>query len=154
GFDERFDRLFEASAPTSGIVGVRDARYLNWRYRDNPLYESHVLMSEQGGRLQGYLVFTESGGMLNVKDVFPPGNSSSVRDLIAEAIRLGYRRRVASISFTALEGNPVLPLFEEFGFRLRQDGSQMFAYAPAASPIREMITRAESWYLTVGDRDV
>ena len=112
------------------------------------------MLSEEGGRLIGYLLFMEADGMLNIKDVFPPARPAAVRDLIAAAIREGYRRGSASVSFTALEGNPLLPTFEEFGFRPRPDGSQMFAYSPPNSPCREDLAKPESWYLTVGDRDV
>ena len=32
-------------------IGVRDARYLTWRYADNPLYKSHAVLAVRDGRL-------------------------------------------------------------------------------------------------------
>ena len=153
-FDEQFDRLFDESAPAARIVGVRDARYLNWRYADNPLYQTDALLAEEGNRLRGYLLFTVQDGVANVKDVFPPGSDDVARDLIVAMIREGRRRGLKSLNITALEGNPLLPIFVEFGFRLRPESSQMFAYAAADRPWRAAVTDGTSWFVTVGDRDV
>jgi hypothetical protein len=153
-FDERFDRLCEEHAQAAAVVGVRDARYLNWRYADNPQYESHAILAEDAGRLCGYLVFTSSDDQLYIKDVFPPSDAGVLRDLIAAAIREGDRQGMHSVSLTVLESNPVVPVLEEFGLSQRPDDSQMFAYAPADSPLHQSVLNPHAWYLTVGDRDV
>lgn len=153
-FDQRFDELFARHRSATVILGVRDARYLNWRYADNPLYETSAILAEEGDQLRGYLLFTEKNGHMMVKDVFPPSSPAVLDDLICRVVQEGYRRLVGTVSVTALEGNPALPAFEKFGFSQRPDGSRMFAYAPAASRLAEFIAHAPSWYLTVGDRDI
>lgn len=153
-FDERFDRLFERAAPRLRIVGVRDARFLNWRYAECPLYESHLITAENGDELSGYLVFTVEDGVGLIKDVFPPGDDATAEDLISAMIGEGRRRGLASLSFTALESNPLLPIIAAYGFRKRADSSQMFAYARPDAPWRDAVLDKEAWYLTVGDRDV
>ncbi|HUG92677.1 MAG TPA: hypothetical protein VML55_17685, partial [Planctomycetaceae bacterium] len=153
-FDDRFDALFADAAASLRVVGVRDSRYLNWRYSENPLYESHLLTSSDGGRLRGYLVFTIQDGVGQIKDVFPPGDEAAVRDLIQAAIGEGRRRGLASLSFTALEGNPLLPVFSDCAFRRRTGISQMFGYARPDAPWRAAVLDKAAWFLTVGDRDV
>jgi len=155
-FDDRFDRLFAESVNSAHIIGVRDARYLNWRYADNPLYESQLLTAEaeEDGRLRGYLVFTVDEGVGHIKDLFPPGDETVLCDLIAGMIRVGRRLGLTSLSIACLEGNPVLPLLERFGFRLRLGTSRMFAYGSEGRPWSESVTQHAAWFLTVGDRDV
>jgi len=153
-FDDRYDRLFEEHTNCSRVVGVRDARYLNWRYAENPLYQTHALEAREGNRLLGYLLFIAESDVLQIKDVFPPGNEAAARDLIAGVIREGRKRRLQSASITTLEGNSLDPLLAEFGFHPRAETSEMFAYAPESSPLRDVVLDAHSWFVTVGDRDV
>ena len=153
-FDDRYDRLFDESAGCARVVGVRDGRYLNWRYAENPLYETHALEASEGNRLRGYLLFRVEEESASIKDVFPPNDETVARDLIAAMIREGRRRGLKSVSVTTLEGNPWDARFAEFGFRRRPGSSQMFGYASAESPWRDVVLDKQSWFLTVGDRDV
>ncbi len=153
-FDERYDRLFDESARCARAIGVRDGRYLNWRYAENPLYATHALEASEGGRLRGYLLFRVEGDSASIKDVFPPNDEAAARDLIAAMIHGGRRRGLKSASMTTLEGNPWDARFAEFGFRLRPESSEMFGYAPADCAWRDIVLDKQSWFLTVGDRDV
>lgn len=153
-FDDGYDHLFDEAAACARVIGVRDARYLNWRYADNPLYRTHAIEAREGGRLRGYLLFIVQGDAASIKDVFPPNDETVARDLIAAMIREGRRLGLKSVSITTLEGNPFDARFAEFGFRRRLESSQMFAYARADSPWRDVVLDNDSWFLTVGDRDV
>lgn len=153
-FDDRYDGLFEEAAGRARIVGVRDADYLNWRYADNPLYETRALEARDGNRLRGYLLYTIQDDVANIKDIFPPGDGRVARDLIAGMIRKGRKLGLKSLSVATLEGNPVDPYFAEFGFRRRPEISEMFAYASPDSPWCDMVLDGNAWFLTVGDRDV
>ena len=153
-FDDRYDRLFDESTRCARVVGVRDGRYLNWRYAENPLYKTHALEAREGNRLGGYLLFRVEGESASIKDVFPPHDETVARDLIAAMIREGRKRGLKSASVTTLEGNPWDARFAEFGFRRRPDSSQMFAYASPGCPWRDVVLDKQSWFLTVGDRDV
>lgn len=153
-FDERYDHLFDDSAGCARVVGVRDGRYLNWRYAENPLYGTHALEASEGGRLRGYLLFVVDGDTASIKDLFPPNDEAVARDLIAAMIRHGRKRGLKSLSVATLEGNPLDARFAEFGFRRRPESSQMFAHARADSPWRDVVLEKRSWFVTVGDRDV
>ena len=153
-FGDHYDRLFEENATCARVVGVRDARYLNWRYAANPLYKTHAVEAWDDGRLRGYLLFIIQDRTAQIKDVFPPQDQAVVGDLVAAAIRQARKRGLQSASFTALDGNPLLAQLQRLGFRRRPDGSMMYAYAPEGSPLREVILEQRNWFLTVGDRDV
>jgi len=153
-FDGRFDRLFERAEATRRVLGVRDSRYLDWRYARNPLYRTHAILAEDGEQLAGYLLFTRGQAMVHVKDVLVAGGRAAQRDLIAALIRLSRKTRSASISAAVLEGHPLEGTLTRFGFARRPDCSQMFGYAPMESPLREVVLDRSSWMVSVGDRDV
>jgi hypothetical protein len=153
GMDERFDELFDRSASRTGIVGVRDSRYLQWRYAANPLYRSEVVRAEQHGRLAGYLVFTEEDGALVVKDIFPGTDATVTADLLAAVTRIGRERHLRSATFTVMCGHPCEPALARFGYRPRAEQSQVFAYA-AAGELKMKVQAPHSWQIAAGDRDV
>ena len=56
-FDQRFDALWQAAAAGNGHCGlVRDAAYLNWRYRQHPAYRYQIIGWEIDDRLVGWMV--------------------------------------------------------------------------------------------------
>ena len=153
-FDASFDELFNRHSPDSGVIGVRDAAYLNWRYGQNPVYQSHLLTAHAKGELAGYLVFTVADETAYIKDVFPNDNACVVTDLLAELARSGKRQGLRSASYTLFEQHPSLPVLRSLGYRSRLEQSQMFAHAATESAWRPTILDKTQWSITVGDRDV
>jgi hypothetical protein len=135
-------------------VGVRDARYLNWRWRDHPVLRPVVLAALDSGRLNGYIVMAENHGLLEIRDVFPFEPGATVDALLTAAIQHGWRRQVSSISMIVLSENPLLPLLESRGFRPRPETSEAYVFAPDSSRFAETIATANNWFMTSGDRDL
>ena len=154
-FDERFDRLFaEETRNHQGVVVIRDALHLNWRYAENPLYDTHLLTLNEQGRLAGYALYVMDGNTVNVKDVFPMDNGEVSTSLLTALVRTGYQQGWQSISVTTLGTSPLLSRLEELGFRRRAETSSMFAYCRAERPWSDTVTDATQWLLNAGDRDV
>jgi hypothetical protein len=56
-FDERFDELWRRVGPSHGVLVVRDAAYLNWRFTERPDCTYEIAAAERDGRVQGYVVY-------------------------------------------------------------------------------------------------
>jgi len=153
-FDDRFDRLFEVVDSGRRVVGVRDSRYLDWRYVRNPLYQTHAVLARDGDSLAGYVLFVLEDAIAHVKDVLSPADGRVARDLLARLIRHAAKLRLAGISAVVLEGHPIVDILRDFGFARREDSSQMFAYVPPASPLARVVLKPKSWLFSVGDRDL
>lgn len=153
-FDDRFDRLFAERGGELPVVGVRDARYLQWRYGEHPLYRTQAVLAVRDGKLHGFALFTQHDRVAILKDIFPPDDPQLVRDLVVGLVRRLRRTGAETLSFWALEGNPALPALIELGFLRRPEISRMFAYAPAASPLSESLLDHRGWHITHGDRDI
>jgi hypothetical protein len=153
-FDEAFDELFSRHARVRRIVGVRDSRYLNWRYAQNPLYRTHALRYDRDGRLLGYLLFTTEGEVLHVKDLFPVEDPAVLSALIGAAVRMGWSTGLKGLSIAVLEHNPLIQILSSHGFRVRTDHSQMYAYCTPQAGWHDTVLSPQEWFLISGDRDV
>lgn len=153
-FDDRFDQLFADLARERSIIGVRDGRYLRWRYAENPLYKTQAMLAFEAGRLAGYLLFTTEGETVHLKDLFAPTSGPIAADLVAGCITHARRARFTSLSAVLLEGHPAEVELARFGFRRRSETSQMFGYARERDPVRELVMARDQWLAAVGDRDV
>ncbi len=153
-FDDRFDRLFEEAAAVRRVIGVRDARYLRWRYTDNPLYRTHAVLAKSEGKLRGYALFTVKDRVAHVKDVLVAGNGNTQRDLVARLIKHARRLRLTSVSAVVLQGHPLVDTLNSFGFAQREDRSQMFGYTRPTDPLRDVVLSPDAWLVSMGDRDV
>ena len=57
-FDERFDRFWEKTKNKYPVMLVRDAAFLQWRYKDIPLKQYECLScQDHAGEVVGYIVF-------------------------------------------------------------------------------------------------
>jgi hypothetical protein len=153
-FDDRFDRLFEDAHRVRRVIGVRDARYLTWRYACNPLYRTSAVVSEDNGRLLGYALFKVTDGVVSILDVFASPILPVERDLVNRLINHALELHLTSVTMVMLEGHPMEQVLADFGFMRRPDSSQMFGYAPQHSAWKNTVLARESWYASVGDRDV
>lgn len=68
--DPRMDELWARSEHGNGLVAIRDAQFVRWRFDESPLGRTrHLLLSEQpGGPLSAWFTAETIGGVLQVKD--------------------------------------------------------------------------------------
>ncbi len=55
-FDARFDQLWQQVSGGLAIATIRDAAYLTWRYKQNPLHDYVILTAMRADQLAGYVV--------------------------------------------------------------------------------------------------
>ena len=146
------DELFDAVSPRLGTALIRDSRYVDWRYRHSPSPDQ-LLVSRRNGRLTGFVAWAQSGDIAQVKDWLAL-DVRAWRTLFAAVLRTARRGGLQSVSVIALETNPDLRWFRQFGFVARPDSSTAVSYAPEGSPYRPGVTKPDAWFMTVGDRDV
>ncbi len=147
------DSLFEDASCRLGTAVVRDSRYLEWRFRQNPLERAEMIIARRGDRLTGYLIFTVKGDIGVVKDWLAV-DSSSLDALFQKLTKEMRRRDAPSISVTALESHPDLPRLTALGFLRRPDSTTAVVYVNPDLAESKMVTNPAAWYMTLGDRDV
>jgi hypothetical protein len=147
------DSLFEDASRRLGTAVVRDSRYLDWRFRQNPLEHTELIVARGGERMSGYLIFTMKHGVGVVKDWLAVDTSAV--DALFQALIAEMRHRDApSISVTALESHRDLPRLTALGFLRRPDSTTAVVYTNPDLADSKMVTNPDAWYMTLGDRDV
>jgi hypothetical protein len=150
-FDARFDALASELSARWPLVLLRDARYLNWRYRDYPFARARTVaaLKERGG-LAGFAIALpdDALGRGYLCELCVPSADEAALDLlVADAARHARERGWGELY--ALHRDPVAArALERAGFvRVLGHGRRFVLHAPNA---RE---RLPGWYLTAGDGD-
>lgn len=150
-FGRDFDRLTQASSATPGIRAVRDAEYLQWRFRRHYHLRHTVITARDGENLAGYAVTVRADDYVDVVDLFPPSDPEAAGALLAAVVRKARQDGAVGIAVSALgaEG-PLTTAFLKFGLRERDSRPFIVHLFPAAHASRP---DAGAWYLTYGDID-
>jgi hypothetical protein len=153
-FNFEYDELFQSASKGCTIIGNRGSEYLNWRYIQNPLYQTKRIAIRKNGKLSGYLIYLIEDGVAIFKDILCIPDRTIIKSLLTQWIELMRSERIESMSATLFDGNSILNYFTSMGFRIRPDNSSVFAYAKEEDDIRKTWINGDNWYMTVGDRDV
>jgi hypothetical protein len=145
--------IYEGAVHRMGTSVVRDSRYLDWRFLENPVERHTILVTRQAAKPRGYVAFSIRDDVAVVKDWVAIDRDS--RDQLF-AIMLAHFRDidVAAVSVTALESHPDLQALRTFGFVRRPETSTAITYAAPTDAVRRSISSRDCWYMTHGDRDV
>jgi len=146
--DDRFDELWRRADKQGRIIGLRNARYLRWRYQQHPMTTYHKLAMTEGETLSGYAIYRVAEGTCFVEDIFCIDASHAVAVV---SLLLMHLREQGSVSTVSLGINrsamdrPWRPL----GFSRRRDFQRTMISGGAGWG-----GTSAAWHLTSGDKDV
>ncbi len=163
--DEPYDRFWAKVKAKYDLMVVRDRAFLQWRFCDIPTRDYQILSARRDGELEGYVVLRQArirgtqAGVIADLLVLPGarGDKAGLR-LLHEALQ---RFKGANL---AVAGGLVLPHTQEYrimrraGFlnapqRLAPQPFFLFVRPFADEPPLDVITRPESWYVSIADHD-
>lgn len=153
-FGDEFDELNKKSSHWYSLIGDRSSQYLNWRYHDNPLQSYERLVVRREGQLVGYIIYMVEGRNAVFKDILCDPNSDLYNVMVCHWIKSLRQRGIDSISSIFMNSNPVIRVFEKYGFKKRPEVSSVYGYSGDKSDLSEIWNAGDKWYMTVGDRDV
>jgi GNAT superfamily N-acetyltransferase len=158
-FDTSFNDLWRRAAKQWPCAVVRNGRYLDWQFLQQPGKKFEVLGLFGGQELLGYVVLFFRKPSLRgrppkaaISDIcYDPGMPDEIIDqLLKAAIDLALERHAGSLVTDVLDGR-VEDKLMRYGFRRIRKAPQFMAFSPeSGSP---MYTRS-NWFLTRGDSDV
>ena len=152
-FDTRFDALFAAVGRDLPLVNVRDAAYLNWRYRDYPFGKPTMLQATHRGTgdLRGFAVFQHDPNLNQgyVLELWTaPEDRATTGSLLAGAVAAARRVDIAEL-YTRNRLAPMQASLEANQFH-RVDGHPLQFVCRVA----DLEVRSQDWYITTGDGDI
>jgi hypothetical protein len=154
-FDQRFDRLFEASLPRQTIVGQRTADYLNWRFAACPHGRHRVLgLLDPAGALLAYFLYRRLRGAVFLGD-FLAAETEHFEMLLAELLRRLRRRSAQTVVANYLGRAEVCDVLRRLGFwpREAQWKAMLYADPQRLGPHSHLFYQPDNWHLTRADLD-
>lgn len=151
-FDDRFDALWAALDKKKLCVGVRDRRFLSWRFSAQPCrsYRTFAVTRRTDGALQMYFVCEMSGNSLVVKDLLGLGDEAAWRVGLLLLSRAARKLGAAVVSIQ-VKSNDVLASALRTSRFVPRDSRPFFAMVdgPTATNMA-----GASWYITQADEDI
>jgi hypothetical protein len=151
-FDARFDRLWDAVPKKDLCIGVRDRKFLQWRFAAQQDRRFRVFAVRRSGadELCSYFVCEFSQGVAIVKDCLHVGSEAELRNGLLLLCSAARRDGATSVNLQVTPiGNFPRALHAAF---FRQRSKRMFV-AVANLAVREQCVAAQ-WYVTPADEDV
>src|SRR6185295_11992051 len=144
-----FDKLFERLAPSFGVIGRRDAAYLQWRYAANPVCEQQLVAIERRGELVGWAALEMSARGCLLLDYLLPLELDAGRQALATLIGYVHSQGAARLTLRCNLQGPYRWHFLTMGFlpgRTRETWQVLVGdlfLPPLMDPA--------AWHLTGGD---
>ena len=161
-FDNRFDDLFIATNDDKTIRQVRDSKFLNWRYRNNPRRKYYTLVATgQGGKLEGYIItriaeiFGKSMGL--IVDLVARKDSDVGKSLIVSAFDYFRRNGVGLAMVVCFPEKREYKLLKEGGFfncpaRFRPHPLTLCLKVSDTGQIeKDTLINSSNWFFMFGD---
>ncbi|WP_246050156.1 GNAT family N-acetyltransferase [Aquibacillus sediminis] len=156
-FDQTFDQLAERLRNRYPVQLVRDAAYLNWRYREHPDYQYHVLGYYEKQELLGYLVYkierNEQKGFTNglIMDLVVDENKQEVIQKELLAIAMKKMSKVDMVQAWSLPSMELYDLLKKHGF-IHKD-SPVPLVGKEVTGTKTYASDYTNWFITTGDVD-
>jgi hypothetical protein len=155
--DSWADRLWDRSGHDHAIIGVRDRRYLNWRFVSRPDASYRYLVAARADEIVGYLVFRlapRDGLQCGfIVDYLVADRSSAVFGLLLSAAEARMTRAGAKAIICAIAPARYRSLFWRHGYYPARMGSTPYLEAGAhrLEPSLELFADLRRWFVTMGD---
>jgi len=156
-FDERVDKLFAACAPRTGLVGVRSARWLNWRYVDTPSRRQECWGLLRGDELRGYVVAELQEGNAFLADHLAADEEARAA-LLLGFTALARERGQEEASALLFAHHPAVQALGALGYRRGRTDREFrdifpFIVRRCRADAPETDLQMTRWHLADGDRD-
>lgn len=160
-FDKSVDLLWNKVKNDYPVIVPRVARYLNWRFVQNPevRYQKYVI-SDRPGQTLGYAVLKEyvrgDEKKGHIVDMLSVDDNDIIRMLVRHACAYFQSRQIADVSGWFPAASCYSRVMEEEGFKAENTGQNfgVRAFDKAGSLARIVVGSLDNWYLTMGDSDV
>jgi hypothetical protein len=156
-FDIRFDELWRrfSAQPLVPVTGVRDSRFLNWRFARCPYRQFTKLAVEdsRNRQLVGYAVYAVEGRAATIFDILALPGDRYIEGVLTHIIEHLRQRRIQTVSFMYFGNSSVSDAFRAAGFTRRHRERDIVVYPFRHSRAGNAIAVQQNWFMTEADFD-
>jgi hypothetical protein len=158
-FDHKFDAFWEKVKGQYGIIGVRDRRYLEWRYR-KPGKKHEIFIADIAGEMVGYMVLSvrkeEKHIIGYIMDILVDERVEAGSALVRQALLRFLSDKVDYVRCWMMQDKKLYKTLREYGF-VKRDGDQtikgVYLIFDGKNIDDAYIGNSGNWYLSMGDSD-
>ena len=158
-FDHKFDEFWEKVKGQYGIIGVRDRRYLEWRYR-KPGKRHEIFVADIAGEMVGYMVLSvrkeEKHIIGYIMDILVDERVEAGFALVRQALLRFLSDKVDYVRCWMMQDKKLYKTLREHGF-VERDGDQtikgVYLIFDGKNIDDAYIGDSRNWYITMGDSD-
>ena len=160
--NEKFDQLWDKCKDQHRNIGIRDSRYLSWRYQNKPTGKYTIFIAEKSEELFGYIVVTEAfkpeGTMGVIVDILTTSDKVD-QLLVKKAIDHFKKLQIDLMISLVIKGSRSDKVFKRFGFKSCPERFKTNPFSVIVKAHNDELDNNElydinTWYLTFGDFDV
>ncbi len=156
-FPDEVEALWRSVAESHGVIAVRDAAQLDWRFVRRPGYSYRIALARAGGELRGFTVqrkgaFDEREDSLVCEWLVEPGREDVRRALFRWHLERAREDDAEHLTALLPDTCPDWILAQELGLRVRR--TKYFLVARNYVKRYTMAWLRKHWYYTLGDTDL
>jgi GNAT superfamily N-acetyltransferase len=154
-----FDRLWNALSSQFPIIVPRDAKFVQWRFFEDPVFKHTILAArDKNGTLRGYIdiCITERRGMLvgKIMDIFCEPTANEIIDtLVASSLKLFTRRRVLGVQCVGLHSAIQERVKRYLYFKQWWQEDPLLVHWKGDPQLESFVHDAKNWHLSFADGD-
>ena len=153
-FGAECDTLWQQVQQSYGILTQRDQKYLNWRFRDNPITQYRILGYQSDGAFHGYLVFSVyRGEHLQIVDMLTVPDPGIAIELVRAAINIAKDMKMKVVKMWLPVYQGVHQELDRIGFVNTGPITYLGARALNLDTQNEDVWDARHWYYSMSDSD-
>jgi hypothetical protein len=163
-FDQSADELWQRAYAPNKIAVTRDAKYLNWRYFDNPKRDYRAIAFREDGELVAYGVmrFMEQfglNGLMIMELVSQPGRREAIQAVLSAIYAFSKDAGADLVACMAHTNDTLIYLLKRNGYILPPDRFSIKSWyfgvrVNNQNVNQKVINNPNHWYLTFGDTDI
>jgi len=148
--DSRYDQLWNKIAANFPVVGLRDAKYLNWRYLQNPVCSQQLLSLEYKGELLGWAVleFASKGCLL--VDYLLPLEEGLAKETLSALVNYVAQQKIHRLTLRFNFKGQYAGLFRGHAF-LPGRTIERFQLLSNEKELYPPLLEQQNWHFTNGD---
>lgn len=160
GFDDQINKFWHSVSNDYEIISVRDAAYMQWRFRDAPDKKYTILSARKDDEVLGYIVFRQENkdGLhygLIVDFLAAADDISTLDFLFLNATRILEKQKVDVITCMASVSNVLQEkMLLRNGFIFKKSGPSLLAFDSQIEGFSKEIATEKRWFVTRADSDL
>jgi GNAT superfamily N-acetyltransferase len=152
--DGAFDRFLEKASSFTSVMGIRDRRFLTWRYFKHPTRSYTLYRARKAGEMMGYIVLRKVDllqfNSAVIVDLLA-SDGEVLEALVGKGIEWSHGEGADLLAFMVPGSHPSCEQLKSLGF-LQSLKSFLFMIYPHAR--ENELLQPGKWYVTWGDTDV